>query len=238
MDNKFAGLLAVGVVASGLFATIETHGTSYTGLKEALSASVQLEDYCSATSIQDPDLSDGEQVTFLTAKHCMGPNDKIGTVLKVYIPSSYDNQYVRGSEGLKVIVKDISEESDLVLLQGLKPETDPKLPKVSVYGGIPSAGTPAYAFGYPRGESLTITEGLLSYIIEYDGFNDLSKSNLWQKAGTATQGGSSGGGLMVLTDEGFELVGVLAWGYRGDEGASYWTPVTEIRTFLEQNGDK
>lgn len=227
----FGGIAAVCVTGCLLFAAYQPDSAD---IKTALGASVQLEDYCSATRIDDPDLTDGFQNTYLTAKHCMDAEDKIGSTLTIYENVSLGNVYIRSTDGEKVIIKDISETSDLVLMQGMKPG-DPDLPKIHIYPGFVQAGTPVYAFGYPRGESLTVTYGMLSYIIKMDSFPDISKSGLWQKAGVAVQGGSSGGGLMMETDTGFELIGTLTWSYNGDEGASYCTPLFEIQEFLQEN---
>jgi hypothetical protein len=222
---------AIGMVA--LF-TLSAPSKSTT-LEDALHASVQLENYCSGTVIADPDLSDGEQFTVISAKHCLDAEQGIGTVLTINIPVILGNEYTKDQTPVKMIVKDVSKESDLILLQGMKPSDNPHLPQIGIYGGTPTIGTPTYAFGYPRAESLTVTYGLLGYIISMGEMPELSKSGLWQKSGTAVQGGSSGGSLMIQTDDGFQLIGTLTWGYRGDEGASYWTPISEIREFIDQN---
>lgn len=231
-----AGLALVGIFAVWAYNIPTNHVTT---MQDMIASSVQLEDYCSGTVIEDPDLSDGEQLTVLTAKHCMNAEDKIGSILHIHVPNIMGNTYdTPTDDGVKVIIKDISKDSDLVLLQGLNPKTDPKLPKMHVYGGIPQIGELSYAVGYPRAESRTISLGMLGYTINNTALSDVSVSGEWQKSTNAVQGGSSGGGLFIETDLGYELVGCLTWGYRGDEGAAYWTPVQEIRTFLEDNGGK
>lgn len=235
MRDALIGISMTLVGALGLAAIfVGTQPVQKTNLLDVANASVQLENYCSGTVIEDPDLSDGEQLTVITAKHCMGKEDVIGKVLHIHSASVIGSEYQIG-EAVPVIIKDISKTSDLVLLQGMKPSTDPKLPKMKVYGGTPAFGSLSYAFGYPRGESLTVSLGMLGYEINASGFPELSTSGWWQKSTNAVQGGSSGGGLFVETDSGFELVGVLTWGYKGDEGASYWSPVQEVRQFLEEN---
>jgi hypothetical protein len=231
---KATGVLgAMAVIGVGTYAAT-TYPVPSESLDTAIHASVQLEDYCSGTVIEDPDPSDGIQFTVLTAKHCMGEEDVIGKVLHVHVPNVIGQIYEQGSS-VPVIIKDISTDSDLVLLQGMNPKTDPEITPMHVYGGIPQIGQASYAIGYPRAESLTVSYGLLGYVIENGGLGDLSKSNLWQKSTNAVQGGSSGGGLFIETASGYELVGCLTWGYRGDEGAAYWTPVDEIRAFLYKN---
>ena len=225
------------LAAFGVLLTISACSVSRVStLEDTLKSSVQLGDYCSGTVIDDPDLSDGEQLTVLTAKHCISETEVIGTILTINTPVIIGNDYGK-MEGTKVIIKDISKTSDLVLLQGLTAD-DHKLPKANVYGGLPTAGTPSFAFGYPRGESLTISFGYLGYIISNSFAPELSRSGRWQKTTNAVQGGSSGGGLFVETDNGFELIGTLTWGYRGDEGSSYWTPLDEVHGFLEENSGK
>lgn len=233
VTGSILGLAGAAVVGSITLLPL----SNTTSLQDALHASVQLENYCSATVIPDPNKEDGVQLTAITAKHCLDKNQGIGTVLTINIPTIVGNDYGKLTP-VKVIIKDVSKESDLVLLQGMSPESDPKIPAISVYGGLPTTGTWAYAFGYPRAESLTVSPGLLNYVVTDGSFPGLSLSGLWQKSTNATQGGSSGGGLMIETDNGFELVGVLTWGYRTDEGAAYWTPVSEIRKFLEENSGK
>jgi len=98
----------------------------------AIASTVQLEDYCSGTIINDPNLSDGEQFTVITAKHCLAKDQKIGTVLSVNVAEDIDNKFTKMKE-IKVIVKDISPISDLILLQGVKQGEGLELPKANIY---------------------------------------------------------------------------------------------------------
>ena len=194
----------------------------------AIASTVQLEDYCSGTIINDPNLSDGEQFTVITAKHCLAKDQKIGTVLSVNIAEDIDNKFTKMKE-IKVIVKDISLVSDLILLQGFKQGEGLELPKANIYKGDVKIGDEVLSVSYPFGLSKLITNGYLGYLFTFPAFKDVSKDFLYQLSTTQAAGGSSGSGLFKAGNNEYELIGVLTGGIAY---ITAYTPLEEIREFL------
>jgi S1-C subfamily serine protease len=208
-------------------------------MSDMVGSSVQIGKYCSGTVIQDPDMSDGEQTTILSAKHCLEDGQTVGSVIEVNIPRVVGNVYM-GDIKMKVIVKDVSKKSDLILLQAMKQGEGLDLPKVSVYNGLPQYGQDVWAVGYPAGELRTVTDGLLGLIqkIYYVGtttcvFDSISCD--YQKSTAPIYPGSSGGGLFILSDDGYELIGVLTGMDIRMSFAAFYTPLPEIQEFLNEN---
>src|SRR5690606_41285273 len=92
---------------------------------DAANASDQFGKYCSGTVIEDPDLSDGEQVPVISAQHCLDGTQGVGTVLEINIPTIVGNEYV-SDKTVKAIVTSVSDKSDLILIQILDAEEDRK----------------------------------------------------------------------------------------------------------------
>lgn len=150
--------------------------------------SYQVEDFCSATSVEDTNLEDGLQGVFLTAAHCV---EGVGKVYTIH------NQY--GT--YKAIVTDYNKETDLAVLSSLKPldmEIDTAKIGLDISFGehIRSAG---YAFGFPM---KYYTEGYVAENFSVEGYNKTYAS-------LSAAGGQSGSG--VFNDAG-ELIGVLQAG--------------------------
>lgn len=221
-------LLLVGaVLGSFIFSPKDT------SFEDAINASVQIDKYCSGTVIPDPNLKDGTQFTVLTAKHCLDKGQTIGSIITVNIPQTLGND-LTGDLSVKTIVYDVSEESDVILLQGMSPEKDPKIKPIEVYGGLPAYGSSVLSISFPRGLYKVITGGYLGQIVTSHWESGvLSKSGRWQESTTLTEGGSSGSALLVETDSGYQLVGTLTWGFRGSPLPGFYTPVDEIRAFLD-----
>jgi len=218
------------VVSGTLIALLGTsiylnHFKSEPDLKRASSVSVQLTDgtrgFCSGTLIDDPDLSDGNQKTILTAKHCV---DDVGQVIKVpYMGSYYD-----------FVVKKISEESDLAILQTDSMFGAPSV-KISTEAHFEEK---AWAIGYPMGDSKTITEGFLGAIEVQAGFSSVSKSMTFQRATVLIAPGNSGGGLFQIEDGEYRLVGVATGINSKYFFMTYYSPLEEVKEFLKDFGNK
>lgn len=211
-------------------------------LQDAAKASVQIGKYCSGTVIEDPDLSDGEQVTIISAQHCLDGTQGVGTVLEINIPNIVGNEYV-SDKTVKAIVTSVSDKSDLILIQILDAEEGRNLPKAKVYGGTPQFGDEVVALGYPFGGLRTMTTGVLGYVenLMYVFKTSCvfpSESCRYQKATPGVAPGSSGGGLFKETDYGYQLIGVLTGGNPRAGFVNYYTPIDEIREFLWSIGNK
>lgn len=77
---------------------------------------------------------------------------------------------------------------------------------------------------------LTIAIGVFGYLFQLPAFSSVSKEYYYQLTTVTVAGGSSGSGLFKLTDNGYELIGVLTG---GREFISAYTPIDEIRSFLK-----
>lgn len=205
-----------------------------TTMDDMILSSVQIGHYCSGTVINDPDLSDGEQMTVISAKHCLAPSEDIGSILDVNVINQIGQEII-GEKTIKAVVKDVSEESDLILLQAIKKDEGLDLPKISIYKGTPMIGDHVFAVSYPFAFSKLVTEGYLGYVLKVSAFDSLSKSVLFRLTSAQVAGGSSGSAIYKETDEGYQLVGVLTGGMAF---LSVYTPTTEILTFLDRNTRK
>lgn len=227
-------VLALGAVcAFGAASYLNRPDTSF---EDVINASVQIDKYCSGTVIPDPNLKDGNQFTVLTAKHCLDKDQTIGSIITVNIPQLLGND-LTGDLAVKTIVYDVSKDSDVILLQGMSPDKDPQIKPVEIYGGLPAYGSSVLSISFPRGLYKVITSGYLGQIVtSHWESKELSESGRWQESTTLTEGGSSGSGLFVETDSGYQLVGTLTWGFRGSPLPGFYTPVDEVRTFLNGQG--
>lgn len=217
------------LVGAGLIVLIGTslhlnHLRGTPDIKDPASTVVQLTDgdkgFCSGTLIDDPDLSDGNQKTILTAKHCV---DEVGQVIKVpYSESYYD-----------FVVKSISEDSDLAILQADSMFEAPSA-KISTSSYYQER---AWAIGYPLGLSQTISEGFLGAIDTQEGAKDVSRSTAFQRATVMIAPGSSGGGLFQIEGGEHRLMGIATGTNMKYFFITYWTPLEEIQDYLKKFGE-
>ena len=134
VNTVLAGVAAFGLASFGAANLMPEQNV--TSMQDMVNSSVQIGKYCSGTVIQDPDLSDGEQVTVISAHHCLGSDQGIGTILEINIPNIVGNEYV-SDKTIKVIVTDVSEKSDLILMQVLNAAEGRDLPKINIYKELP-----------------------------------------------------------------------------------------------------
>lgn len=203
-----------------------------TSMEEVYIASVLFPGRCTGTVIEDPVKSDGIQTTILSARHCFGGN-KVGDIIETKVLNTLVGFESYSYE--KFIIFDISKKSDLAILQRVRGGELPIKP-IPIYDGIPRSGTKVYNVSYALTMSPTLTDGYLGFITAVDATSvkHLSLSHLWQRASIDVTGGSSGSSLLIETDVGFQIIGTLT-GSQSDDGwiTSYWTPVSEIREYLE-----
>lgn len=240
VNTVLAGVAAFGLASFGAANLMPEQNV--TSMQDMVNSSVQIGKYCSGTVIQDPDLSDGEQVTVISAHHCLDSDQGVGTILEVNVPNIVGNEYV-SDKTIKVIVTDVSEKSDLILMQVLDATEGRDLPKIDIYKGLPQFGDDVVSVGYPLGGVRTMTTGILGYIeslmyVYKTSCVFPSESCRYQKATPGIAPGSSGGGLFKWTDNGYELIGVLTGADMRVTFADFYTPVDEIREFLEGDSNE
>lgn len=219
------------VAALAFFLTPLIFLSSQNTLSKVALASVQIDESCSGTIIEDPDPSDGIQTFVLTAKHCVEP-DKIGTIYRVYIPKNHSEEFDYVNERFMLVAK--SSVSDLALLQSLK-SGDMGTPKIDIYHGYPKFGSLVYNVSYAMALPPQITSGYLG-LLEYAPFGDVSISSIFRRASVMTAPGSSGSALVMYDRGDYKIIGVLTGGVRGGSTiwyTSFWTPTYEIVDFID-----
>jgi hypothetical protein len=226
--NNFWQMILGAVTALGLVGIL---GLGEPSKSEMFLSSVQIDKFCSGTAIPDPDRTDGIQYTVLSAKHCLH-GQGVGTVLTVNVPKTVNNVF-DGDRQIKMIVTDVSEESDLFLLQALKMGDGNDLPNVSIYSGPLEFGQEVWSVSFPLAETRTISQGYLGWIVNVPYFAQYSKSGYFQKSTTAIAPGSSGSGLFVETTTGYELIGVLTGMDSRVSFSSFYTDNSEVNSFLK-----
>lgn len=226
-------VVTVGILGLFIYGGIDlytTVGKNRIGLENAINAEVVMSGRCSGTVIEDPDLTDGIQFTVLSAKHCIEPTETVGSPLDILVPN-VENNVLIDYRTIKVEIKAISPSSDLVLLQG----GDDGLDITPVKIAIENPETTDYVFNisYPLLEGREIMAGYLSYIYKTQGFEDISKSGLYQLVGISVAPGSSGSGLFKRG----ELIGVLTGMMSRAQYISFFVPLSEIQVFIKENSN-
>ncbi len=201
--------------------------------RDMISASVQIDDYCSGTVI-DAKAKDPEAKTVvLTAAHCV---QKVGQVIPIYIPIYDETGRVVDKKVYLFTVDKMSGVSDLALLST---KADLHIDPVSVMQGFGHFGEDITIMGYPLGGSLALIKGTLGYVDNKD--TEHSASNDWQKGYGDIYPGNSGGGVFVQDALGnYALIGtvslVLKTAMEAGGSTDYYVPVNEIRSFLDAEG--
>lgn len=187
-------------------------------IKTPSAASVQLVEkgkgFCSGTFVE------GGYADVLTARHCV---KEVGQTITIPY-KGFDYDYV---------VTKISDLSDLAVL---KPKEDYQgladIQKIKI-SGTAYYEEKSWAIGYALGASKTITEGYLGAIDSQPFFGDISKSTAFQRATVLIAPGNSGGGLFQIEDGEFRLVGVATGINKQFFFVTYYTPLEEIKDFLD-----
>lgn len=235
---NFKNLFAAGVgalVAVGLVLSINAYSAGDGNITNVERASVQLlmeNGSCSGTVIKDPDLSDVEQVTILTAKHC---TTSVNELIQVPI-QLFDVYGVPANVKLfDFTVTKQSADSDVAIIQAPLNEKTKEFVEmtnpINIYGGEVEFGQTIWATGFPLGFGEVIVKGTAGYLEVLP--NGWSKSNLFQRATFSIAPGMSGGAMFVETFRGFEIVGVTTGMFNGTDYA-IMSPLSEIKTFLKE----
>lgn len=237
-DNIVNSVLIAGFAAAAIIGVTVSSGykSSEDYRQEAMDATVQIENFCSGTVVEDPDPSDGIQPFVITAKHCVKGHYGIGDGIHVRIPAVVQN--IEGEyKSYDAIVWNISDESDLTYLKVVD-EKFPDITPLKIYKGLTKFGDHVWTIGYPSALTKSMVDGYLGWIKKIPYFNDVSKDGWYQYAPMLVSPGSSGSSLLIETDDGYEVIGVLtgglivvALGYQ-----VFWVPQEEIIEFQNEGG--
>ncbi len=195
-------------------------------------STVQLGHFCSGTVIADP--NGQNKPTVLTAKHCV-VNLATGEVEDKVVPITLKTYDEKGrtiaEDAINFTVIRVSDKSDLALLQSDSSLFN--LPVMDIFSGSLRTGDSVFAVGYPSGSVLTITGGFVGPIELVPAFSIVSKDQEFRRSTTMISPGSSGGSLVMQTEDGPRLVGVCTGVNLMIPFMTYWTPIEEIREFLK-----
>jgi len=231
----FTPIAALGLVGAAV--VMAPAGPPAATENDMILASVQVERYCSGTVIEDTDLSDGKQMTVLSAKHCLNGDQGVGSIVMVNVPQTMMNEYYN-DRAIKMIVTKVSEESDLIEMQAIKKDEGLDIPSVPIHHGIPKIGDEVWSIGFPLGGPKAFNAGFLSYVVDMKDITHLdhciwdSTTCLYQQVAVPVDGGNSGGGLFVKSSDGYRLMGVLTGKDTRSSQLAYFTPLDEVQTFL------
>lgn len=254
-EEKDSGVLTKVAATFAILGTIVAVGLLYSGkakAEELLSdqkvtqmvvPSVQLNKNCSGTIIHsDRDKESGKAETYvISAKHCV---DKVDQKIDINIADYSDNNRMLSETAWKAKVIGTSYKSDLALI---KLDTDQKV-FVHIATIAPkdiklTFGQKVYSVSFPMGFSKTFTEGTLGFVENLDkSLVDLgSSSGDFYRATPDITGGSSGSGLFIQTGGDipeYQLVGVLTAGFTRGTFMNLYTPIEEIREYVDTASKK
>lgn len=180
---------------------------------------------CSATAIKVPPPAENAN-TFLTAKHCINPENPVGKLIEETVTENTESTKVYD---YKVVL--ISKNSDLA---GIVVE-DPSLkPQKAVIADTQKAmeGDEVFSVGYPLGGSRTVTTGLLGQ--KERSVQPMGDLKLMQRASTQIDKGMSGGPLYQKTEKGYEIIGVASTKSGANSFMNSFVTLTDIKNFIEK----
>lgn len=184
--------------------------------------------FCSGVVIEDPDMSDGDQFTVLTAAHCTEPK-KVGEIMYVKLDDGREvSMMIRKQGGEAGVIK-----TDLALLQAMKAGVGEDIIPVPVSEDVPSLGDPVVTVGFPL---IGDPDATKVYESGHAGreftFPGITISDYFQKTTLIVTGGASGSGAF---NSDFELTNILSIARRDVANHSGWVPLRDIREFLNLN---
>jgi S1-C subfamily serine protease len=203
----FAGLAGAALVGLAVAANIGQVNAN------PIDASFQLEDFCSATSVEDFNLSDGvDHGVFFTAAHCVA-DQPIGHIFTV--------KNLTGSHKVQLMAYD--KERDIAYLRTLN-EVPEGLARLPLHLGGLETGDRVTLYGYPFGlTSKAIVEGIVG-----EDFQNATYT-------IASVAGGFSGGTLVDQYGGFAgiLIAMLSGPYESHSGFSLSVTPEDIQSFID-----
>ena len=202
---------------------------------EMLQPSVRINDNCSGQIVYSKyDQSKKQSRTLiLTAKHCTTKNSN-GKAFEIDIPEYNNGNSKMGERLLYAHLLATDGASDLALLE-ITNNIDifPTVTTIENEYTPLFIGEDCWAVGYPLGWSIMVSKGLIGPK-EVKRIEDLPYKE-YLRATAQIAGGSSGGGLYHLSEDGsYKLIGIATAGIPGSGFIAVWTPLSNIVPFLKE----
>lgn len=246
--NRFVEIIAAAAIGVGalVFASEAFTQKNYSDITTIRDATVQISildkngkdvGSCSGSVIDDPDLSNGEQVTVLTAGHCALEGGYAAITEKILI----GNRLLDGKT-YYFTIGDKSKKADVSIYQGYGVPLEAFPTKAKLYGGTVSFGDKIYVSGFPLGLTQDLRDGYVGYVepnVELNKQMDLTDVEVL-RVSLSTSPGHSGSGVYKLTDDGYELIGVMSGAYLGmmamESTIAYSVTTENVKEFLRNFG--
>lgn len=219
--NPFAKtmLVALGIAAAALIGSNVAANSS--PLETVLSSTHKLHSgqfpMCSAVAISPTEL--------LTAAHCIPQKNEQRKNLNIRTTEMKKGVTI-SEKALYVRVAKINYGTDVARLTILtETETLPSFTDLAP-NYDPTIGSPMFAVGYPRGDVLTLTEGMFT---EEVWLNALGLNAEFYKTTIPITGGSSGGGVYTKVGSEYFLVGLTTANWRDVSFQSYFSTLSNVR---------
>ncbi len=179
---------------------------------------------CSATSIL---VKGAEQInTFLTAKHCIDPNNPTGKLVVETVTD--DSETTKYYDYVTLMV---SKTSDLA---GIRVDDKDFHPVKAVVADTQLAqeGDEVYSVGYPLGGSRVVSAGFLGQKERI--MHPMGGLKVMQRASTLVDSGMSGGPLYQKTPTGYEIIGVASTKSSANDFMNHFVTLKDIKNFIEK----
>ena len=223
--RKFVAKIPVGLLPLlpivALVVSMYTLGESLDKQSQLLEPSVQINKNCSATVIA----SDRGGTWLITAQHCV--NGKPSGVIN-YATTVMEGVTVKADIPYKVVDEDV--KNDLALIH----TTTVGFKVAQVATEKPAEGQEVWTVGYPLSLPRQLSTG-------FYGLNVLVGEMDHQRASSFIAVGNSGGGLFVIEDGVYKLVGVTSKGMLSQTTPSMFTPIGlyselgPVRSLIDRN---
>lgn len=175
---------------------------------------------CSAVAISPTEL--------ITAAHCIPTNTDQRKNLNIR-SAEVEKGALISEKALYVRVDKVDYKTDVARLSILtKSEALPSFTDLAPNFN-PAIGTPMFAVGYPRGDVLTLTEGMFTGEVW---LNALGLDAAFYKTTVPITGGSSGGGVYTKIGEEYFLVGLTTANWQDVSFQSYFSVLSNVQEVM------
>lgn len=183
---------------------------------------------CSAVAVSDHQL--------VTAAHCI-PFDYQTKTLSIVLTENDRTQILQQTIlPFKVLRLNRSEDTAFIELHSKTYKLPNWVDVAAEYS--PKLGDPVYALGYPRGDVLTLTEGMYTATVPLERESRGQWKGDYYKTTVPISGGSSGGGLFTrewnpeIKDWDYTLIGLATAGYRDVSFQNYFSTLEALHRTL------